>query len=45
MTINPTPTHPDSIGPQLQHVKASEVFKVSDVCYLIVQQEELLELR
>lgn len=34
--------HPDAIGPELQHVKASEVFKVGDVRNLVVQQEEFL---
>lgn len=37
--------HPDAIGPKLQHVKASEVFEVGDVCDLVVQQEEFLQLR
>lgn len=34
--------HPDAIGPELQHVKASEVFKRGDVRDLVVQQKEFL---
>lgn len=37
--------HPDAIGPELQHLKAGEVFEVADVRDLVVQQEELLQLR
>lgn len=35
--------HPDAVGPELQHVKASEVFEVVDVGDLVVQQEELFQ--
>lgn len=37
--------HPDAIGAELQHVKAREVFEVGNVGDLVVQQEELLQLR